>query len=39
MEAFLDKSPMAELLAEIPVQVVMEPRVGLLGALHLARRP
>ena len=38
MEAFLDKSPMAGLLVEIPVRVVMEPRVGLLGALYLARR-
>lgn len=38
MEAFLDKSPMREPLLQIPVHVVMEPRVGLLGALSLARR-
>lgn len=36
MHAFLDKGRFASLLSEIPVHVVTNPRVGLLGALRVA---
>jgi glucokinase len=32
MEAFLAKAPMAELVAKIPVKVILNPEAGLLGA-------
>ena len=32
MEALLDKGRMTTVLAQIPVAVVLEPRVGLIGA-------
>jgi glucokinase len=32
MEAFLAKSPMDELIASIPVSVILNPDAGLLGA-------
>jgi glucokinase len=32
MEAFLAKAPMAALVAEIPVKIILEPDAGLLGA-------
>src|SRR5450755_4296503 len=32
MQAFLDKPPMRDLLARIPVRIVREPRLGLIGA-------
>lgn len=35
-DAFGNKPPMRELLAEIPVYVVMNPKVGLLGAMRRA---
>jgi glucokinase len=38
MRAFLDKGRMAPLLAAVPVQVVMNPNVGLAGAMVVARR-
>ncbi len=38
MRAFTDKGRMASLLAEIPVQVVLEPRTALLGAAYFAAR-
>lgn len=38
LEAFCDKPPMRELLHSIPVHVIREPRVGLLGACEQARR-
>jgi glucokinase len=37
MQAFHDKGRMSGLLAEIPVQVVLSPRVGLLGAARAAQ--
>ena len=36
MEAFLSKSPMRELLGHIPVNVILNPRAGLLGAATYA---
>jgi len=36
LEAFNDKGPMADLAARLPVHVVTEPRVGLLGAARRA---
>ena len=36
MAAFNDKGRMAHLTAEIPVAVVINPRVGLLGAASVA---
>jgi len=36
MEAFLDKAPMHDLLRRIPVRVVLNPDVGLLGAARVA---
>ncbi|MEW6313410.1 MAG: glucokinase [Pseudomonadota bacterium] len=38
MRAFLDKGRFAGLLAGVPVQVVMNPQVGLLGAAMAAKR-
>jgi glucokinase len=38
MRAFTDKGRMASLMAEIPVQVVLEPRTALLGAAYYAAR-
>lgn len=38
MRAFRDKGRFAELLATVPVQVVMNPQVGLLGAEVVANR-
>ena len=38
MEAFRAKSPMAEVLASIPVSVVLDERVGLLGAREVAKQ-
>ncbi len=35
-EAFIGAGPFAKLLADVPVQVVTEPRVALLGAAHVA---
>jgi glucokinase len=32
MEAFLSKPPMAELLAKVPVKIILNPEAGLLGA-------
>ncbi len=37
MAAYGDKAPMAELMEKFPIKVVMEPRVGLLGAQQVAR--
>lgn len=37
MEAFRAKAPMAEVLASIPVSVVLDDRVGLYGAREVAR--
>jgi glucokinase len=36
MGAFLDKAPMHDLLRRIPVRVVLNPEVGLLGAARVA---
>lgn len=36
MAAYRDKAPMAELMLDFPVKVIMEPRVGLLGAQQVA---
>ncbi len=38
LEAFSSKPPMEELLAEIPIRVVLEPRLGLYGAAAAAYR-
>ncbi len=38
LEAFTAKPPMRELLHSIPVRVILEERVGLLGACELAHR-
>ena len=38
MRAFNDKGRFSDLLATIPLHVVMNARVGLYGALELARR-
>lgn len=38
MRAFLDKGRYAELLATLPVHIVTNPRIGLLGADLVARR-
>lgn len=38
MRAFRDKGRMGALLAEMPVRVITNPRVGLLGAMLVARR-
>jgi len=35
--AFCDKGRFAELMASIPVWLVLEPRAALLGAAHVAR--
>ena len=32
MEAFRDKGPMADLVARVPVKVILNPDAGLLGA-------
>lgn len=37
MEAFLAKAPMAELLAKVPVKVILNPEAGLLGAAVYAQ--
>ena len=43
MQAFLAKSPMDELIASIPVSVILNPDAGLLGAAahaqHLSNQP
>lgn len=40
LKAFTAKAPMTELLQAIPIKVVMEPKVGLIGAAFAAaRRP
>jgi len=36
MAAFRDKGRMTELLSQVPVHVVLEPRTALLGAAHVA---
>ena len=36
MASYRDKAPMEELMLNFPVKVVMEPRVGLLGAQQVA---
>jgi glucokinase len=38
MKAFREKPPMEDLLARIPVRVVLEPRLGLYGAAAVAYR-
>ncbi len=38
MAAYGDKAPMAELMRKFPIKVVMEPRVGLLGAQQVAQQ-
>ena len=38
LQVFNDKAPMQHLLATIPVQVIMNTQVGLLGALQIARQ-
>ena len=38
LRVFNDKAPMQQLLATIPVRVIMNTRVGLLGALQLAKQ-
>ncbi len=37
LRAFLDKGRMSELVAQIPLHVVLDPDVPLLGAFHVAR--
>jgi glucokinase len=37
MEAFLAKEPMSELLAKVPVKVILNPEAGLLGAAVYAQ--
>ena len=37
MHAFLDKAPMNDLVARIPVAVILNPEAGLLGAAVAAR--
>lgn len=38
MEAFLSKGRLSELMQQIPVKVILESKVGLLGASRLAMR-
>ena len=38
LRVFNDKAPMQHLLATIPVRVIMNTRVGLLGALKIAKQ-
>ncbi|MEJ5211956.1 MAG: glucokinase, partial [Burkholderiales bacterium] len=38
LDAFLDKGRFRASLARMPVRVVLEPRVGLLGAMRVAAR-
>jgi glucokinase len=38
MQAFLDKSPMMSLLEKIPVRLITNPQVGLIGALAQAKK-
>ncbi len=38
MAAFRDKGRLSDLLARIPVHVVMNPKVGLLGSAAVAAR-
>ena len=38
MAAFLRKGRFRELLAEMPVDLIMNEKVGLLGAAEMARR-
>ncbi len=38
LNAYGDKAPMAELMPKFPLMVIMEPRVGLLGAREVALR-
>jgi len=38
ISAFRDKAPMENLMLNFPVKLVMEPRVGLLGAKKVAKR-
>lgn len=35
MQAFIDKGPFANLLSSIPVQVILNPKAGLLGAIRM----
>jgi len=35
MQAFIDKGPFADLLASIPVQVILNPKAALLGAIRI----
>jgi glucokinase len=37
MNAFRDKGRLSEVMAAIPVHLVLEPRAGLLGAAAIAR--
>ncbi len=37
LRAFLDKGRMSELVAQMPVHVVLDPDVPLLGAFHVAQ--
>jgi glucokinase len=39
MDAFLDKEPMVDLLRTFPVQVILNPAAGLLGAAVRAAEP
>jgi glucokinase len=36
MQAFIDKGPFTHLLSSIPVQVILNPKAGLLGAIKIA---
>jgi len=38
LAAFLDKGRMSDLIAEMPVHVVLDPDVPLLGAFHIAAK-
>jgi glucokinase len=37
MDAFLAKEPLRELLAQVPVKVILNPEAGLLGAAMCAQ--
>jgi glucokinase len=37
MQAFLDKSPMTDLLTRVPVKVILNSQAGLIGAAHCAQ--
>jgi glucokinase len=38
MDAFLDKAPMTDLIAKVPVKVILNPEAGLLGAAVCAQQ-